>query len=184
MASSTETVFWPLATAMGLGFVILTIMMLAQAENDVTFHTSEQIAHTSARSTIVSFLNTENGEGKPNYKSIALCYGGMNDNSYDREAINNPPGVLRFTMTLATRMGGVGPDDCPTDDSDYGNWDPSATITKRNPPVPWIAGGQHTGSRSGSGATGGVHRFRTYIPKGANEIKPVEFRYEADEGAY
>jgi hypothetical protein len=187
MAAATETIFWPLVAGLGLAFIILTVIMLSQAERDVQFHTSQQIAHTSARSTIMTFLNTENGEGKLNYKAIALCYGGI-DNGYDREAINNPPGVLRFTMALATRKGApASPEEtgnCPTGDSDYGSWTDSTTLTKGDPPTPWIAGGQHTGSRSGSGVTGGVRVFRTYVPKGGNEIKPVEFRYEADKGAY
>jgi hypothetical protein len=181
MAAATETIFWPLVAGLGLAFIILTMIMLSQAERDVQFHTSQQIAHTSARSTIMTFLNTENGEEKPNYKAIALCYGGI-DSTYDREAINNPPGVLRFTMALATRKPKVG--NCPGGDPDYGSWSDSMTITSDDPPIPWIAGGQHTGSKSGSGVTGGVRRFRTYIPKGGNEIKPVEFRYEADKGAY
>lgn len=198
MASATETVYWPLVIALGLGFIILTIMALSEAEKGVTFHTSEQISHTSARSTIVSFLNTESqqpgeggdpddGEVMSNYKAISLCYGGI-DATYDREAINNPPGILRFTMALATRKGSVpSPDEnkeCPTNDPDYGGWPSSTTITKGDPPEPWITGGQHTGSKSGSGATGGVNTFRVEIPTGGGDTKPVIFNYEADEGAY
>lgn len=197
MASSTETIFWPLVAGLGLGFVILTIMSLSQAEKGVQFHTSEQISHSAARSTILTFLSSESsqpgGSGDDSmmktYNAISLCWGGI-DSTYDRQPINNPPGVLKFTQTIATRKGSIpSPEEgrhCPTDDGDYGDYAtyPTATLTKGDPPMPWILGGQHTGSISGTQETGGVQTFRVKVPTGAGGLKTIVFRYEADPGAY
>lgn len=171
-----------MAIVLGLSFAVMTMIMLSQAERDVTYHTTEQLSHTAARSALYTFLNSkrETNKGELNaYNAMSLCWSGRpltvadqvsNMDAIDRGMINYPvphlTGKARPRLLQWIKVEGARPkilDGCESDDINN-------TVGIR---------GKRDASQM---ADGGVHTYQVKVPVAGGNLETVNMYYAAKVG--
>lgn len=106
MASSVETIYWPIAIGFAFAFIIASFVILSETNRDVAFHTSEEIGQITAESYIWSYLNQikDGSDAKAtNYWRISENYCGGSLTVKDQEI--SQPDILNWIKMDAVKPG-------------------------------------------------------------------------------
>ena len=157
----------------------MTMMMLSQADRDVTYHTTAQLSHTAARSVMYTFLNSKrevNDGDLTAYDAMSLCWSGReltqddtitSGDVIDRGLIKGGwgkqtrPPLLQYIQINGTRPTRLS--SCPNDDVKMGE----------------------RGNIDSVSVESGIHRYEVKVPvldSGSQRLETVTMVYGAKTG--
>lgn len=151
MASPTETIYWPVGAGMAFIFILAIFLILGQVQNQVEFHTANEIADVSSHSFLYSHLNTRGTQSGKEFSTYEMI-------SYDRCGKNHPVDYLFFSTFNYDR--------------EYVKW------LKVTEDIPSQCGGGENTNEYGQRGKDGTFKHKVKIPTRGGGVIDLELEYE------